>query len=284
MKQFIYPELKRGEIVCAVYKMSFDDGSYYIGSSAHLKQRMWGWKFKLESGVDKNYKVTAAFKETTKIVFEILEIVDDPALRKFREDGYIKINFGKPLCLNSASNAYTNHGVKMNPNKKRNTSGFKPIARVSESGEILEKFDCISDAERKYETGAIHDCLRNSRRKSKGMIFRELDIDGNIIPAPTPQFKERKKPQRKKGYHISEEAKIRLEINRTKQKEEGTFKYPAHSKQVIKISNGQEVNRFPSIIEAAKDAGCKDRKNFSKVVSGKRSVTGYYKGYIWKYA
>lgn len=283
MKEFIFPPLKRGEIVCAVYKMIFDDGSYYIGSATHLKQRMWGWKFKLNSGIDKNYKVTAAFKATDKVVFEILEIVDDPVLRKFREDGYIKLNVGKPLFLNIASNAYTNHGIKQNPNKKKSTFGFKPIARVSEAGEILERFDSISHAENKYAITSIHECFKNCRRKSKGMIFRLLDNEGNIISAPEPIFKERKKPVRTPGYHISEEARLRVAAKREQQMKDGTFKYPPQSKWVIKMDiDGNELGRFPSIGQAAKDVQCNDSRNFKKQI--KKSPRNYYKGYIWKYA
>ena len=128
MKEFILPEMVRGDQVCAVYKMTFDCGGYYIGSALNLRQRINGWRFKLNSGVDKNYKVTEAFNKTNRIVFEILEIVDDPVLRKFREDGYIKINFGKPGCLNIAPSAFTSQGVKQNPNKKRNTSHYKAVA------------------------------------------------------------------------------------------------------------------------------------------------------------
>lgn len=282
MKDFIFPVLDYGQIVCAVYKMVFDDGSYYIGSTSNLKQRMWGWKFKLNKGIDKNHKVTAAFKETTKVIFEILEVIDDPIFKKLREDGYIKLNIGKPLFLNIASNAYNNKGVKQNPNKKRNVSQFQPIAMVSEDGEILETFDCISDAEIKYNATGISNCFINNRRKSKGMIFRKLDEEGNIIPAPAPVFKERKKPNRKHGYHISEEARLRLLAKKEQKIKDGTFKYPPNTKKIIQYTvSGELVKIYESSSAAAREFNS-DTRNFKRQV--RKSKRNYYKGYIFKYA
>ena len=284
--KFIFPELPRGAKLSAVYKIIFDGGFFYIGSAINIKQRMNVWKFKMNAGEFKNYKVEEAFKNSQIITFEILEIVDDPVMRRFREDGYIKINFGKPLCLNIAPSAFTNTGVKQNPNKKKrppNISQYKSVAKVDSIGQIIEIYESVKAACISNKTKAVSECFRNCFRKVKGMTFRELDKDGNIIPAKQPAPKLRK--VRAKGYHISDEAKERLNSVRAKRKEEGTFKYPPHSKWVLKMdSEGKEVGRFPSIIEAAKNADCKDRKNFSKIVSGKRSNTGYYKGYVWKYA
>lgn len=280
MKEFVFPsELKRGETACAVYKMIFDDGSYYIGSSTNVKQRMWGWKFKLTNGIDKNYKVTAAFKATTKVVFEILEIIDDPILRKLREDGYIKLNVGKALFLNIASNAYTNKGIAQNPNKKRNISGFKPIARINDNGEIIEIFDCIADAEKKYEVSTINECLKNSRRKSKGMVFRLLDSDGNIIPAPTPVYK---KPVRKRGYKLSPEAIEKIVQKNKIKRQSPDYIPPYNSKKINQYTlSGELVNSFLSIMDAARSMES-NTDTFRKAIS--RSPNNFTKGYIWKYA
>jgi len=60
---------------------------------------------------------------------------------------------------------------------------------------------------------------------------------------------------------------------------------PRHAKSVIKLDKDRnEIERYPSIIQAATAAGANDRKNFSKIVTGKKSKTGYYKGFIYKLA
>lgn len=280
MKEFIFPEMARGDQVCAVYKMIFDCGSFYIGSALNLRQRLNGWRFKLNSGIDKNYRVTEAFKNTSKVVFEILDIVEDPVMRRFREDGYIKIHFGKPLCLNIAPSAFTNVGIKQNPNKKVNTYHYKAVAKINDAGEIIEKYDSVKDANIKNNTLSVADCFKNCFRKVKGMMFRELDKEGNIIPAPVMPLRERK--PRKTGYKISQEALvIRRERNRQKRLSP-EYQPPANSKEVYQYTlDNKLVGVHKSFTLAAVVAGS-DPKTFRKAI--KRSPNNFTKGYIWKYA
>lgn len=281
MKQFIFPELPKGVRICAVYKMIFDGGYYYIGSATNIKQRMWGWKFKLNNGVDKNYKVTEAFKNTSMVVFEILEIIEDPALRKFREDGYIKINFGKPFCLNIASNAYNNKGIKQNPNKKKNKNGFQPVVKINDNGEIIDRYLSIAEAEMENGTSSVSDCFKDCRRKVKGMIFRKLDANGNIIPAQIPEPKPKKARKRKKGYHLSEDAKQRLRERTALKMASPDYKPPLHSKKIAQYDlNGVLIKEHFSIGSAAKSVNA-DSRNFKRQI--KKSPRSYYKGFLFKY-
>lgn len=284
MKQFIFPELGVGSQFCGVYKMIFDCGSYYIGSALNLKQRMWGWKFKLNSGVLKNYKITDAFNKTDSVKFEVLEIVDDPIMRRYREDGYIKIHYGKPGCLNIADNAFNNTGIKQNPNRKRHKQRGTRVAKINDIGEVLETYESITEANLANNTRKINDCFNDSLKKIHGFMFRKLDGDGNIIPA---KIKERgKRKARKRGYKVSEKARKNMIEARRRVAESGCAKLPAHTKQVVKYTiDGIEVCRFRSVGEASRSLGHKDTSNLRRLMNGKeKGRKGYHKGFFYKYA
>jgi group I intron endonuclease len=283
MKEFIFPEFQKGVQVCGIYKMIFDDGSYYVGSSLNLRQRMWGWKFKLNNGVDKNYKVTAAFKNTFKVTFEIMEVVDDPIFRKFREDGYIKINIGKPLCLNIASSAYNNLGIKMRPNRKENKVWNKTIVKIDDYGNILDTYESIREANDMNGTTSVSDCFKDCNRKVKGMMYRELDGDGNIV---SPPFLEKKpRTHMRKGYKLSEEAKQRIKDKLLLRKQSPDYvppKLPTQTKPINQYNlDGTLYKSHPSLMSAARELQV-DSKNFKRQI--KKSPRNYYKGFIFKYA
>ncbi len=243
---------------------------------------MWGWKFKLLSGVNKNYKVTAAFNETTQVIFEILDVVDDPIILRYREDGYIKINYGKPLLLNSADNAFTNKGIKQNPDRIKNKSQYKAVAKVDTLGQIIEIYESVAEANFKNNTDGVSDCFIHSLRRTKGMIFRELDSNGNIIPAPPPPPK--KKAERKRGWKMRPEIiQKMMETKRLKKLQPDYI--PIVSRFAKKINqytvDGELVSTHISISSAAKIFNC-DSRNFKKQI--KKSPRNYYKGFIFKYA
>ncbi len=280
MKQFIVPQTPRGEVICAVYKMIFDDGSYYIGSTINLTQRINGWRFKLNSGIDKNYRVTAAFKASDTVTFEILEIIDDPVFRKFREDGYIKINFGKPLCLNIASNSINNLGIKQNPNKKVSTYWYKAVAKIDDLGRIIETYSSVREANEKNNTQSVSECFKNSLRKVHGMMFRELDKDGNVVPAPFVPLRERK--PRRIGYKISESAKHKIRERNKIKRLSPDYTPPLSAKVLHQYTlSGNFVQSYPSIMHAARAMGS-NIDTFRKAI--KKSPNNFTKGYVWKYA
>lgn len=279
MKQFIVPKTPRGEVICAVYKMIFDDGSYYIGSTINLTQRINGWRFKLNSGIDKNYRVTAAFKSSSTVTFEILEIIDDPVFRKFREDGYIKINFGKPLCLNIASNSTNNLGIKQNPNKKISTYWNKTIVKIDDLGRVLETYDSVKQANEKNNTSSVSDCLKDCNRKVKGMMFREIDKEGNIIsPPPLPKKPRKSRAGIKLPEHIVE---ARREVYRLRRLSDD-YTPPCTAKALNQYTlSGELVATHKSIMGAARTMGS-NLDTFRKAI--KKSPTNFTKGFIWKYA
>lgn len=240
---------------------------------------MWGWKFKLNSGIDKNYRVTAAFKASTSVTFEILEVIDDPVFRKLREDGYIKINIGKPLCLNIASDSISNLGIKRNPNRKISKHGCKPVVKIDDLGRVIEKYESVADANRGNNTKDVSECFKNSLRKVKGMMFREVDKDGNIISPPVLPKKQRKS---RLGIKLPEHiVEARREVYRLRRLSDD-YTPPCTAKALNQYTlSGELVATHKSIMGAARSMGS-NLDTFRKAI--KKSPTNFTKGFIWKYA
>lgn len=284
MKNFIFHKLPFGEKIPAVYKMIFDDGSYYIGSALNIRQRMTGWKSKLNRGLRKNYRITEAFNKTNNVIFEIVEIIEDPIFRRFREDGYIKIHFGKPLCLNIAPSSFNNIGVKQNPNRIKRDKCYneQPVVKLNDNGDIIERYKSVAQASLKNNVSDISRCFLDSIFRVKGMVFRKIDIDGNIIPAPF--IPRSKRVSKLKGRKLSEEQKRKMKESKLKRINAPDYQpiIPKHSVKVNQFDlNGNLIKTFVSISSAAKEMKA-DSKNFKRQI--KDSPRNYYKGFIFKYA
>lgn len=281
MVKFIIPKIKSKNPIAAVYKMTFDCRSFYIGSSMNIKQRMWGWKFKLESGVRKNIMVLNAFEKTKSVMFEVLEIVPDPQMVKHREDCFIKLHWSNSLLLNRSPSAFNNKGSKHSPGRRNNTAprpNRKKIAKVNDGGEIIEVFESIKEATEKNNNISVSRCLKKYGIKANGWSFREFDKNGNIIEPPIiPRNK------RKKGYRFSEIAKNRMRDAKKERIKNGTEFIPEWQAAVSQYDkNGNHVATYNSIGETCRAIGCADRRRLRKLLKGKRGKTIY--GFTFKYA
>lgn len=283
MKKFIIPKIKSRKPVAAVYKMSFDCGGFYIGGSSSIKQRMWNWKNRLERGIKKNARVTAAFEKTTRVVFGILEYVDDPAAVKHREDFYIKEYWGNELLLNRAPNAFDCTGLKWTQEqiakKPIVITSAKPVGKFDLGGNLIKTYSSRSEAaiDNSIDASRIRVCLRKYGHTVNGFVYKQMGDSKGFIDAPVVT----KKP-RPKGIKYSEASKQRMKLAAQKRVAEGKHLPPEHSKPMMKYDlNGNEVDRFPSIGAAAKSMSA-DVKNFKKLL--KKGRPGYYKGFFWKSA
>jgi len=281
MVNFIIPKIKSKQPICAVYKMKFNDGEFYIGSSTNLKQRMWGWKFKLQNQVRKNLDLLDVFNKSDSVEFEIIELVNDAALVKYREDEHIKNNWGDPLLLNRSQNAFSNKGIKQSKNKRVTNNGMHPVAKVDEGGNVIEIYESIADAERKNNIIKLGRVFEKYGLTAKGMIFRKLDKDNNVIIPDIIPNAPRKKGY-KRGAH-SEKTKEYMKNLFRERWDNGMYERPIHSKIVNKYSlNGELVETYPSVRSATLH-NAPDKNSLKKVLSGKKSKTGYYKGFIYRY-
>lgn len=73
MPDFIMPYFKWGEKFAGVYKMIINDEFFYVGSSKNVRQRMWGWRFRISSGKPKNTNIKKMLPVIKTVQFEIIE-------------------------------------------------------------------------------------------------------------------------------------------------------------------------------------------------------------------
>lgn len=285
MKTFIIPKIKSKLPVAAVYKMSFDGDYFYIGGSANIKRRMWGWKHRLEIGAKKNILVSAAFAATSKVVFEIIEYVSDPAEVRKREDFYIKSYWGDKKLLNRVGNAFDSTGLKWTKEqiikKPIFKTSCKKVAKFNQGGELLQIFGSRIEAalEIGVDPNRIRKCLKKYGHTVNGFVYKDVAEDGSFIDAPVVVGQ---KKGRAKGYKHTEATKQKLSVTHQVKVANGDYIQPEHSKAMIKFDmEGNQLATFPSIGAAAKSMNA-DTKNFKKLL--KKGRQGYYKGFIWKYA
>lgn len=124
----------------------------------------------------------------------------------------------------------------------------KTFSYKKDAANFVGEFDCHR----------INDFLRGKVSFVKGYKFKEIDDEGNFIEPI--QFISKKPP---------------LKPKRIKQP-------VTPSKELIKYNlDGEEVDRFKSIGEAARSMGV-EKRNFRRKIN--ESPRNYYKGYIFKYA
>lgn len=96
--------MKYGYNPSAVYKMTFDTGHFYYGSSKSVKSRIQSWRIVIRNGKVKSKLINDILPSVNKILFEIVEIVDE-SVRLDRETYYLKLNSCNKLSLNRKINA-----------------------------------------------------------------------------------------------------------------------------------------------------------------------------------
>ena len=109
-----YPVL--GPELCrCVYRISFPDGHFYIGSTSNLKKRIGGYRSAFKNSIGNVNKLLAAkLIEHEMCVFEILERVPEEGDCYEVEDRWLKAKFSSPACLNRSISAYNNTGAYKN--------------------------------------------------------------------------------------------------------------------------------------------------------------------------
>ena len=95
-----------------IYRLSFPDGSFYIGSTTNFRQRLSGYKSNFKNSIGNVNKLVAAKANIFDIsFFEIIYRLEDNEQLLEIEDNYIKANVGNPLSLNRSKSAFNNSGM-----------------------------------------------------------------------------------------------------------------------------------------------------------------------------
>lgn len=104
---------------CCIYRITFPDGYFYIGSTKNFKQRISGYKSAFKNSIGSVNKLIAAKCMQFDVCYmDIVEIIFDHHDQYLFENDAIKINEGNPLLLNRSKSAFDNSGMTKNQVKK----------------------------------------------------------------------------------------------------------------------------------------------------------------------
>lgn len=284
--KFSVPVFARKENPVGVYRITFDEKHFYIGSSKHLKTRFQNWVTAIDRGVNKNTRIRELAKVCAKAQFEILEVVVSGD-HKERERFYIAKYWGDPMFLNYCQDPNDCRGVKFDNDRKdrMRQHGFharhsgKPIAVFSMDGVIVKEFQFLADAVRftSASGSSINKVLSGKYEHAKGFKFKWIGVDGYIDP---PEY-VKKKPVYK-GRKISEEGRLKLSAAQRKRFDNGG-KISNKARRVnVYDKEGNLISTQPSIRSVYKLIGIKPDKRIEKILRGKKSKSCH--GFTFQFA
>jgi hypothetical protein len=261
--EIISPVLKRKENFPAVYKITFSDKWFYIGSSANVKRRFGRWRTCIKNDKHLPKNIRTILSQVSVVSFEVVKIVIDLKLLRDEETLCIQENWDNPLLLNRCPEGGNTKGRKpyigyTKPVKKKygNVPLSIPVAIFTKSGELIKKF------------------------RSKEHFSKEMNIEGNQLNKILSG--ERGQPKKfnvmlldNKGYPVCPPAFIPKSVS--------GYIYPKSRKAVIQMDkNHNVIATHDSVWLAAKNVGC-SRSTLSGTlnIKGKLRLT---KGFFFKYA
>lgn len=108
-----------------IYKLYWKKCDYfYYGQSQNLKKRKSCHFGKLKTKIHSNKKLQNVFEKYGIPLFEVVEYLEAKELDK-REQYFIDIHIGNPMCCNLVANASTNRGHKWTEEMKNKLRGRK---------------------------------------------------------------------------------------------------------------------------------------------------------------
>ncbi len=196
MIQFNAPKLKYGNNPPAIYKLQFDTGHFYIGSSKHLKTRISTWKTSLNRKVVANRVIVDVLKMTTSVTLQIIEFVNEED-RLQKETCYIQQFKENKLLLNRSTDAVTNGKMRELPEHLKKPKkvyipkpykrpvNFKKVYQYTMNGDFVMTFTSIAFACRYI---GVCDSTMEGHLKGKfilkgvkGFIFRTTKMSKDEI-------------------------------------------------------------------------------------------------------
>lgn len=177
MIQFIKPKLKHRYNPSGVYKISFNNGYFYIGSSKKLKSRFNSWETPLSKGKTSNRYIKSMLQGITIVNFEIIEICDNYIERELY---HIQTFLNDDYCLNMSNGTGKLKRLSyLEPIKiikhKNPVTPRKKVFQYSLDGQLIRIHDSICATRRMYKLTEKE--LRQHLKKRrpigcKGYIFR----------------------------------------------------------------------------------------------------------------
>lgn len=109
MDEKFVPDLNKG----GVYRITFNNNKFYIGSTSNFKKRIMTYKSGFNGvAAIHNKGILKCVLECSSIRFEILELINDKEERQRTEGLYIKRNLESELLLNRAHDPKSNKGIR----------------------------------------------------------------------------------------------------------------------------------------------------------------------------
>ncbi len=195
--EFIRPVFEKKIILSGVYKITFDDHWFYIGSSVNLKSRAAGWNGRFNSPrLLKNKNIKYIFPTITKAVFEIIEVCEnDLELLRAKETQYIGLHWNNPLLLNICPDGATNAGLRashiipeiIKPARLKGPISLpKKVAVFNSHGHLIKVCDsftkCSKEFRIKHED--IHKILSGKRGQPARVDLKLVNDDGSFSDPP----------------------------------------------------------------------------------------------------
>lgn len=263
--EFIKPKFGVHDKPAGVYKITFDDKWFYVGSSVNLKNRFRTWEFKLLNNCFKSKNIRHILPTVSVIKFEVLELLSDFSLLRKNETDIIAKHWHNDLLLNRCPDATKTKGLspdylgkveKVKPPLKHGTPA-KKVAVFNLQDQLIEVCKSYAECTRlfKIDNDEIGKILAGKRGQPLRLMYRLkiVNQDGSFSepPAYVP--------------------KITL---------------PAHSKKIHQFDKeGNFIKEHPSINTAVREiAGRKLMCNpIQKILAGVKNHKSW-RGFTFKYA
>lgn len=154
-------------IMC-VYKITFNDGRFYIGSTRKLRVRLNSWRRDVKVGWV-NKKIRFLVKDFSRVKVDVLEKIYDIQSLKIRETVYLQSNIGNPLLLNRQYDAISGGFKKTKlESEKHNQVIESNRSRPSKSKGIKHSKEWVAK-------------MTKSVAKTNGRGVDQLTMDGKKI-------------------------------------------------------------------------------------------------------
>lgn len=209
--------------ISGIYKITFEDGTFYIGCSEHLRQRANSWELIMikkqgVAGKDIGTKVIEKIRELSAAQFDIVELCHTLDL-KDKEAFYLDKNKEDERMLSNAD-CY-----------------WKPVLQYTAVGIFIKRHMSISGAARynKCKVSKIQRVLNKERSSFSGMKF----IYEKDYKSPERGWK-RFKTERKKGREIAMFDDNKVEIKRFKQIKQAAEEMKCGTENIVRVLSGAQ--------------------------------------------
>jgi predicted GIY-YIG superfamily endonuclease len=262
-----FPKLTYGYNPPAVYRMDFNNGYFYIGSSKKVKTRFLGWRTKFKTNRHSSKLFEYYTQSATEVTVSILEYASLDNF-KDRETYYIGLFFNDPLCINRSPSGFTNTGLKPlpphlvkpkkekipKPPKPKKARVYKPppadhvwafskgVVQFDLKGNYIQSHKSMSDAAK--SVGVIwtsvkkHINAKSHRVGLKGFIFKLCGDNSPVVLTEKKVYERKERSCKAVKNTITGEIFPNLT---TVAKKEGIKNTTYFWKQL----NGQKPNPYP---------------------------------------